>query len=347
MNRTRRKPKYDAPASRSSASGRTPYCPVPPRVSAPADTSNPYPYQTGGYHPPEISAKPPARTYGQRRRAAYLAIMVVLFGVFVFAAYQVIAYLIQSRQAMQEEQMIQELIAQSESTAAPDATALSPMPTAEPEHTLPPAPTNLPVTQTAYSAAARPQVLLQFNKALEINPDTVGQLEMGESINTYVVQRDNSYYLRRSFTGEYSFSGAIFMDVTCSIYPRSRNLILHGHNMHNGTAFGKLSRFDNIDYLNQYPFIKFSTLYETARYMPFAVVYYSIDPDSDRYLNIYLINSMTDEEFMQFVSKLSALSEFHLPVNVARTDKILTITTCASGDEDMRFAVFAVRSDVY
>jgi sortase B len=348
MDRMRRSTKYDQPASEHPVSNRPPNSSVPPRASLPAKERNPNQYQTGGYRPPNAPGRKPVRKFSPHRKAATIAVMVTLFAVFVFASYQVIAYLIQSHQAKQEEQMIQALIAQSEATSLPDATAaLSPAPTAAPAQAQAPAPTALSLVQSAYSAAARPEVLLQFNKALEINPDTVGQLEMGESINTYVVQRDNSYYLRRSFTGEYSFSGAIFMDVTCSIYPRSRNLIIHGHNMHNGTAFGKLSRFDDIDYLNKYPFIKFSTLYETARYTPFAVVYYSIDPDSDRYLNIYQINSMTDQEFLQFVSKVSAMSEYHMPVNVAKADKILTITTCASGDEEMRFAVFAVQSDVY
>ncbi len=189
-----------------------------------------------------------------------------------------------------------------------------------------------------------PEVLQKFSQALSINSDTVGQLQMGESISTYVVQRDNTYYLRRSFTGEYSFSGAVFLDVTCSVYPQSRVLILHGHNMHDGTAFGKLSRFDDLDYLNRYPLIRFSTLYEAACYIPFAAVYYSVDPTSALYLDIYQINLMSDDAFAQFVSKVKAMSEYRLPVLVSKTDSILMVTTCAD-TEDMRFAVFAVKSD--
>jgi sortase B len=122
-------------------------------------------------------------------------------------------------------------------------------------------------------------------------------------------------------------------------------LIIHGHNMHDGTAFGKLSRYDDIDYLNEYPFIKFSTLYETARYTPFAVVYYSIDSSSDQYLDVYQVNLMTDQEFEQFVTRIRGMSVYHIPVNVARTDQIIMVTTCATGDSDMRFAVFAVKGD--
>ena len=201
-------------------------------------------------------------------------------------------------------------------------------------------------TNTSRQITVKPDILIQFNKALSLNADTVGQLEMGESISTYVVQRDNSYYLRHSFLGEYSISGAIFLDVSCSIYPQSRNLIIHGHNMQDGTAFGKLSRFEDIDYLNKYPYIEFSTLYETARYIPFAIVYYSVDPESVEYLDIYSINAMSNQAFTEFISNLKLMSVYSLPVYVAGADKILTITTCTSANDDMRFAVFAVKSDI-
>jgi len=201
-----------------------------------------------------------------------------------------------------------------------------------------PAPTNSQIQKP------KPDVLIAFAKPLSINPDTVGQLKVGESINTYVVQRDNVYYLTHSFSGEYSFSGAIFLDVSCSIYPRSRNLIIHGHNMKNGTAFGKLLRYERIEYLNQYPIIYFSTLYEADNYIPFAVVHYSIDTESDIYLDLYQVNYLSDQEFMKFITKVKAMSLFHLPVNVSRTDEIITLTTCATEDPNMRFAVFAVKN---
>jgi len=311
-----------------------------------------YHYRTAGYnrypqgYTPNRSNKPPLRKLNKRRKALYITVMIALFCVFVFAMYQVIHYLVKSHQAKLEEQMVQTLITQNELAAQQEAAETA---AATPTEALPePAqtPEQYPAATVIHTKIeTKPEVLLKFEQALAINPDTVGQLQMGESINTYVVQRDNSYYLRRSFAGEYSFSGAVFLDVSCSIYPQSRMLILHGHNMHDGTAFGKLSRYDDINYLNEYPFIKFSTLYESARYVPFAVVYYSIDSKSDLYLDVYQVNLMTDQEFAQFVSKIQGMSEYHIPVNVAGTDKIIMVTTCATGDSNMRFAVFAVKSD--
>ncbi|MBN1777460.1 MAG: sortase [Clostridiales bacterium] len=325
MDRKRRTDKYIAPAAPPSASA------APPREKKAA-----YSHQVQGYRPEE--EKRPKK----RKSAIYIIVLAVLSAVFVYASAQLVIYLAHSHQAKQEEQMIQQMIAENETEEAQAAIAEpDTAQTAVPE---PGEPTKAPPQpRTFRQAAEKPDVLIQFTKALSLNPDTIGQLKMGESINTYVVQRDNSYYLRHSFSGEYSFSGAIFLDVSCSIYPQSRNLIIHGHNMQDGTAFGKLSRFENIDYLNKYPFIEFSTLYESALYIPFAVVYYSIDTDSEEYLDIYQINMMTVGEFVRFVSKAQMMSEYRIPVYVAGGDKILTITTCTSGNDDMRFAVFAVK----
>ena len=343
MDRKRRTTKYPTPAS--SDSNQTPPVRSTDEPDMPNMTKkrNPSAHQPQGFRPEPAPKQHQSKRTSARRKALYILILAVLLCLFVYAAYQVIEYLFQTRLAIQEEQKIQTMIAQSE-TSAPTEELATPSPTPTEDLAQPTPTRELSSAYYTSTTPARPEVLIQFNSALAVNPDTVGQLEMGESINTYVVQRDNSYYLRRSFSGEYSFSGAIFLDVTCSIYPKSRNLILHGHNMHNGTAFGKLSRFDDIDYLNKYPHIQFSTLYETSLYIPFAVVYYSIDPDSEIYLDIYRINSLPDQEFVQYISKIQAMSEYHIPVYVSRTDKIITITTCATGDDDMRFAVFAVEN---
>lgn len=328
-----------------TAKYKTPAAASPQPADTPKTYGDVYQRRVQGYCPPRQATEQIAREKAPKKRAGkgFIVLVAVLAAVFVYAAVQLAIYLVQSYQAKQEERMIQTMIAQSEADIAQEADPATSAPqSAAPVSTQTPSPAA--ITGSGRQSPQKPQVLIQFNQALAANPDTVGQLKMGESIHTYVVQRDNTYYLRHSFSGEYSFSGAIFMDVSCSIEPQSRNLIIHGHNMQDGTAFGKLSRFDNIDYLNKYPFVEFSTLYESARYIPFAVVYYSIDPKSDRYLDIYRINAMSDREFSQFVSKVQLMSVYHIPVSVAGRDKILTVTTCATGDDEMRFAVFAVKS---
>ena len=300
-----------------------------------------------GYCMPATETKEPKQRFKPRFKPLNAIILSLLLAGFLYAAYQIVYYCIQTTNARHAENNIVELIAGAEASAAEvtviptinqnSAAVVSPAPTATPSIVAAAA-----VSGNTPQQTTEPEVLIQFNNALAINPDTVGQLHMGESINTYVVQRDNSYYLRHSFYDEYSISGAIFLDVSCSICPQSRNLILHGHNMQNGTAFGKLLRFKSLDYRNEYPVIHFDTLYQTADYTPFAAVYYSIDPESEDYLNIYQVNYLSDDAFISFIQTVKSRSLYHLYISVSAADKILTITTCTNEDSNMRFAVFAV-----
>ncbi len=318
-----------------------------PRFDQTYLTNNP---QRPGAHPENEGGVQPAQSRLARRRKLYVLLVLVLLAGFIYAGFHIVIYGIQTVREQHNEQWVQDLIIKNEVEAAQENQKL----TADPglAATASAAPTATPAVALPLAAGyndtkaetEKPGMLIQFTNAITENPDTIGQLRVGESINTYVVQRDNAYYLRHSFNGEYSLSGAIFLDVACSIYPQSRNLILHGHNMKNGTSFGKLLRYKDRDYLDQYPVIRFTSLYESAEYLPFAVVYYSIDQKSDDYLSLYQVNYLSDDEFLKFVSIVKSLSIYRLYTNVSKTAKILTLTTCTTEDPNMRFAVFAVKN---
>ena len=48
------------------------------------------------------------------------------------------------------------------------------------------------------------------------------------------------YYLRRTYKGEHRTAGSIFFQWDCS--PESRNLVVYGHNMSDGTMFAVLQK---------------------------------------------------------------------------------------------------------
>jgi len=312
------------------------------RTSLPKHTPSARIKPVQGYYPQPRPSKTQSQQKPLNRTGLQRIALLFLVSVFLFAVYQISAYFIHSHRAKQEEAMIRTLIAE---TSDNEVESGDPSPVVQ--NTPSPAPTALPKENVYIEPEPKaPETLTQFSKPLLINPDTVGKLKLGESIDTYVVQRDNSYYLRRSFTGEYNFSGAIFLDVTCSIFPQSRMLIIHGHNMKDGTAFGKLSRYDSLHYLNQYPVIRFSTLYESGEYQPFAAVYYSTNPKADNYLDLYQGNYLSDEAFIAFIQKAQSMSVYRISMIVKPKDKIIVLTTCATDDPDMRFALFAVKRNM-
>ena len=83
----------------------------------------------------------------------------------------------------------------------------------------------------------------QYDYFMELKktyPDVVGYVSIPSiSINYPVVQTtDNDYYLNHLITGEVSTSGSIFLDYRCpSDATGSRNTVLYGHNMNNGSMF--------------------------------------------------------------------------------------------------------------
>lgn len=178
-----------------------------------------------------------------------------------------------------------------------------------------------------------------FAGLLDANPDTVGWLVAGESINFAIVQSDNAYYLNHNFFGESSVEGTAFVDEGNTILPLDEHILIHGHNMKNGSVFGDLDYYRELDYLKQYPLITFNTLYEDMQFVPIAVLDMSAEPGEARYFDLQQFNFETDDEFDNFVAELQSRSYFDIPVDVQRGDQLLSLITCSYYDENGRFVM--------
>jgi hypothetical protein len=91
----------------------------------------------------------------------------------------------------------------------------------------------------------------------QINPDVYGWISIaGTDINYPIVQgKDNDEYLHRTYKRENLFVGSIFMDYQNSADFSDCNSIIYGHNMKDGSMFGKLSRFTSV-----------ASIYKNSRY---------------------------------------------------------------------------------
>ena len=98
---------------------------------------------------------------------------------------------------------------------------------------------------------ALPEPQAAFSQLLAANPETVAYLDAGEGIEFAVVQRDNEYYLTHNFFGEDTPEGTAFLDEGNSIYPLDEHMLIHGHNMRDGSVFGDLDRFRELGYLRE------------------------------------------------------------------------------------------------
>jgi sortase B len=83
---------------------------------------------------------------------------------------------------------------------------------------------------------------IDFDALRAINPNVVGWIVIpGTQISYPVVQgTDNAWYLRHTFSGERNASGAIFLDYRNRADFSDSQIILHGHNMRDGSMFAPL-----------------------------------------------------------------------------------------------------------
>jgi len=95
-------------------------------------------------------------------------------------------------------------------------------------------------------------ITIDWDTLKAINPDIVGWLLIpGTHINYPIVQaQDNSYYLDHRFDGEYSAGGSIFLDMDSSSELNSRNNLIYGHNMLDGSMFSDLSLFTEQEFFD-------------------------------------------------------------------------------------------------
>jgi len=190
-------------------------------------------------------------------------------------------------------------------------------------------------------AHAPPVLYEQIRVARARNPDIVGMLRAGSDISTYVVQRDNGHYLNHDFYGKPSQSGAVFADVACSIEPPGRHILLHGHNMKDGTVFGKLHEFRDPSYIDVFPVIRFSTPSEDGYYAIFSVLELSVTRGREDYFDVIRFHFMSDNEALSFAEEAKKRSLIGLPVETLAGDRLLTLMTCTTHNDDSRFAIMA------
>ena len=191
----------------------------------------------------------------------------------------------------------------------------------------------------ASAEEALPEPQAAFSQLLDANPETVAYLDAADNIEFAVVQRDNEYYLTHNFFGEDTPEGTAFLDEGNSIYPLDEHMLIHGHNMRDGSVFGDLDRFRELGYLRENAVATFNTLYENGLYAPFAVFDISATPGDQDYVDMREFNFETDEDFLNFAFEAKSRSIFDIPVDVERGDRLLSLVTCSYGNDNGRLVV--------
>lgn len=174
-------------------------------------------------------------------------------------------------------------------------------------------------------------------KLKSINEEVCGWILIPDTQINYPLMNDdnNQYYLKHTYDNIYSDFGSIFIDCKCSFL--DFNTVIYGHNTRNGSMFGSLKEYKDLDYYKEHPSIYI--LYEDIekRYDIIAALTVEVtDP-------AYEFNQDSNAEQKLWLEELISRSEVPTlkttPVN--GEEKIITLSTCTSRTKTERFIVIA------
>lgn len=178
-------------------------------------------------------------------------------------------------------------------------------------------------------------------------PDIKGWLCVEGTVIDYpVLQREgeDEHYLYLDYREQEDKRGSLILDEDSSVENGefTTNLLIHGHNMKDGSMFGELNEYRSEDFCKEHTLMTLYTGDGVHEYEVIAVfesqVYYASDLVF-KYYNFFQADTV--EEFKYFYDNIKNLSLYDTGVTAEYGDRFLTLSTCAYHVEDGRFVVVA------
>jgi len=170
-----------------------------------------------------------------------------------------------------------------------------------------------------------------FRELETINPEVIGWLTVNATKIDYpVVQgKNNEKYVNTSVAGDFSLSGAIFLD--CRNAPDFSDTlsIIHGHNMTGDVMFGGIDKYEDPEYFFRHLSGKLfcgDTYYDLTFFS-----YFRADGHDDQVYNPRL-KAENFDTWLDHVKDLTVNCTEEFP----ETGPILLMSTCASGQTNER-----------
>lgn len=179
------------------------------------------------------------------------------------------------------------------------------------------------------------------------NQDLAGWIKIeGTRIDNPVLYTPNEdYYLYRGFDKSDNVAGSLYIDKRNVLDPRDDNLLLHGHNMKNGSMFHDLLSYKKESFYKEHKTIRFDTLYEEGTYEIVAVFVskvYDVDEDVFKYYSFY--RAENQQQFDEYIQNVKKLSLYDTGVTAEYGDTLITLSTCEYSQTDGRMVVVAKKS---
>jgi sortase B len=168
---------------------------------------------------------------------------------------------------------------------------------------------------------------ISFDELKAINPEVFSWLTVyGTNIDYPVTQgNDNAKYVNTNAFGEYSLSGAIFLDYSNSKDFRDFNSILYGHHMEKQAMFGELGSFSSKSFFDSH---EYGNLFYNGK--DHGLEFFAFIK-TDAYDGGVFAPRVHGKEAQQaYLQYLLDKAIYTRETGVTTEDHILLLTTCAS-----------------
>ena len=172
-----------------------------------------------------------------------------------------------------------------------------------------------------------------FAQLQEINPDVFAWLTVyGTHIDYPVVQgTDNMQYVNANAEGQYSLSGAIFMDTNCSRDFSDFSSFLYGHHMEKQAMFGEIGRFAEESYFSAR---NYGMLYYNGQ--EYGLEFFAF-VHADAYDGAVFKTKITGREARQaYLDMLLKIALHTRSIQVTADDRIVLLSTCSDASTNGR-----------
>ncbi len=191
-----------------------------------------------------------------------------------------------------------------------------------------------------------PDILEEYITLYNNNKSLVGWVRIDDTLIDYPVMqsKSNEYYLDHNFDQKKDNNGSIFIDSECSIWPRSQNIIMYGHNMKSGKMFGDLKKYKNEQFAKDHPYVFFDTLYNKGKYQVMYVFGDNVYDEVEVTFKYYqFIDANSEEEWNSAMNEMASKSLYDTGITASYGDDIITLSTCDYEKDAERFVVVARR----
>lgn len=178
------------------------------------------------------------------------------------------------------------------------------------------------------------------------NNDLVGWIEVKDTRINYPVMQtvnDPEFYLRRNFEKKHSLAGTPFLDAA-STRGESKNYLIYGHNMKNGTMFHQLLKYEDKSFWKKHKTFIYDEVKNgkqvNGRYEVVAAFRTQIYANSSNEFKYNTYPMIPDKKtYKEYVKGCQALSAYDTGVTPKYGQQLVTLSTCAYHVENGRFVV--------